>query len=208
MGLDGLGSHVKAVRDLPVGPALCGQPCDAQLARGEGVHAVAAFPPRAATCGGQLLVGPASQRPGPAAGRQVKRLGERGPGSDPLPGPPQRCSQFGQGLRSLKQGRGILQDLDRLAQQPQPGCSALRQARDTQGDPERSPSAEYARVSELGSRQRPRAFALTEQQQRLGGAGTSVQVTDIADLHAPQIRAEHRHAGLEAGESSFAITSR
>ena len=47
---------------------------------------MAALPSRAAARGGQLVVRPAGQRPGSAAGGQVKRLGERGPGPDSLPG--------------------------------------------------------------------------------------------------------------------------
>ena len=122
VSLDGLQRHVEPVRDLPVGLAVRGQPGDPQLAGRERVQPVAPFPPGRPPAAVSSVVRPAGQRPGPAAGGQVERLGQQRPGGGPLPGPAQRRAEFGQGLRPLEQGRGLAQDVDRLGQPSRPSA--------------------------------------------------------------------------------------
>ena len=158
VSLYGLLGHVEAVRDLPVGAAVGGQPRDPSLARGKGVRAMKACSPRAAASRGELGVRPAGQRAGSAAGGRSSASARRRPKA--------RCPAAEtllparQGLRSLQQAATArtADSSSRQSSDPPPGPRAMRS---------RALAAPTCARQQLGLGAHARA--VTQKQQCLGG---------------------------------------
>ena len=165
VALDGLERHIQLSGDFSVGPALGRELRDAELAGGQGFHAGAPRAPRARSGSLELAPRPGGQRPGAAAGGELKRPGKRVPGRRALTGPPQGRPKFRERVGALEQRWRVIKHGDRFPQQCKPFLPALCQPGGPQGDPERTRRAEHPHVGEFGICQLTRALALAKAQQ-------------------------------------------